>query len=140
MTAKENKNFISVEEFYMPLTIEELEALVPETVHMKNERNKRKTLALNLNKFRDGKEAKISKSFLVDKGHPAGKEIHVITKKGIIFILNEQKFKNNLNSFITVLIGRPNQVRRLYESCGLNVPQGIIHKCMNHQQRGFNEM
>ena len=61
-----------------------------------------------------------------------------MTKKGIIFILNRDKFENHTNSFITVLIARPNQVIRLYKECGIIVPQSIIDKTTTYVLMGAN--
>ena len=54
--------------------------------------------------------------FSVDRGHQNGKEYHIITSTGIIFIENEESKK-----LITALIARPQQIQRyyvdLYGSC-----------------------
>ena len=47
--------------------------------------------------------------FSVDRGHHNGKEYHIITSTGIIFIENEESKK-----LVTALIARPKQIRRYY--------------------------
>lgn len=47
--------------------------------------------------------------FSVDRGHHNGKEYHIITSTGIIFIENEESRK-----LVTALIARPQQIRRYY--------------------------
>lgn len=142
MTTKDNKSFVSVKEFYMPLSIEDIKGQLP-TEHLSEERQNRIDFAFKLNrvyaKDKSFVQAEADKVFLVDKGHKDGKEIHFVTKKGIIFILNEQKFLYGKNSFVTVLLGRPNQIKRLYEACNLVVSENIIDYCRMYQQKGYNE-
>jgi len=110
------------------------------TQHLKDERKKRIDLALKLNEWTDGTQAEVDAVFLVDKGHKNGKELHCVTKKGIIFILNERKYILHQNAFITALIARPNQVKRLYDNCGLHASEKILSKCRNNQISGFNKI
>lgn len=142
MTTEENKNFISVKEFYMPLSIKDIENQLP-TEHLSEKRQNRINFAFKLNRVytKEGEvhQSEVDRVFLVDKGHIAGKEIHIVTKKGIIFILNESKFLYGKHSFITVLLGRPNQVKRLYEACNLVVPENILNYCKKYQENGLNE-
>ena len=142
MTVSENENFLNVVQ-YKNLKIEDVLAAC-KTEHLSSERVERFKLALRLNKVYDDKnkeishQAEIDKVFLVDKGHKAGKELHCITKKGIIFILNERKYLNGCNALITALIARENQVIRLYEACNLYAPEEILKKCKNHVSLGYN--
>lgn len=140
MTLAENKNFESIS-LYKTLNIEEITSTLP-TEHLSKERQSRFELALRLNRaYRKDKsftQAEIDKVFLIDKGHVAGKEIHIVTKKGIIFILNERKFLNGYNSFITILLGRPNQVKRLYDACKLDCPIEILDFCSKWQSQHYN--
>lgn len=60
-------------------------------------------------------------SFLVDRGHANGPEIHEITDTAIINVYNERTHK-----LITKLIARPGQIRRYYEDG--NAPQDVLDK------------
>lgn len=55
---------------------------------------------------------------LVDTGHAAGLEVHVLTSTGIVLVFNAGSGK-----LVTVLIARPGQVRRYYEPFGEAVPR-----------------
>ncbi len=91
-----------------------------------------------LNKDINNKQAEVDAVFLVDKGHKDGKELHCVTKRGIIFILNEQKYINNGYGFITALIARPNQVKRLYRDVGMICPKYILGFCNKYVDNGWN--
>lgn len=60
-------------------------------------------------------------SFLVDRGHANGAEIHEITDTAIINIYNERTHR-----LVTKLIARPGQIRRYYEDG--NAPQDVLDK------------
>ncbi len=144
MNISENKNFLGVSQ-YKTLSIEEI-LKAYQTEHLSAERKERLNLAIRLNRQYLGKgkdkkavQAEVDKVFLVDKGHEAGKELHCVTKKGIIFILNERKYQKGYDSFITALIGRPNQVKRLYDECGLQVSEDILDICKRNLLNGLNE-
>lgn len=53
---------------------------------------------------------KIVDSFVVDRSHRNGPEIHEITSTGIIIIRNQRTHK-----MITKLIARPGQIKRYYK-------------------------
>lgn len=72
-------------------------------------------------------EGNIVDSFVVDKGHRNGPEIHSVTDTGIIIIYNKKSGK-----MVTKLIARPGQVIRYYKNEGkrfhgklLRLPNGI---------------
>ena len=140
MRVSENKRFVRVQK-YKDLDIDDILSKVP-TEHLSNERLERFEFSKKLNrvyaKDKSFTQAKINRVFLVDKGHEAGAELHCITEKGIIFILNERKFINETACFITSLIGRPNQVARLYEDCGEKAPEYILDFCRRNQNKGYN--
>ena len=83
-------------------------------------------------------EPTIDKAFVVDRGHKNGKEIHCVTKKGIIYVLNLRKYLNNYNSLVTVMVARPRQITRLYEACNLKASETIVNYCRNNQRLGYN--
>lgn len=59
--------------------------------------------------------------FQVDKNHPNGDEIHVITDTGYILIFNQRTKK-----FITVLHARSNQLKRYYTNLNEQIPSEIF--------------
>ena len=63
---------------------------------------------------------KIVDKFIVDRGHINGREIHNITDTGLIIIQNERTQK-----FVTVLIARPNQIKRYYVQNNRAIPTSI---------------
>lgn len=104
-----------------------------QTMHLSDERRER--LAI-YNKNNEG--AKIVKVFECDKGHPAGPELHVLTDKGYIYIINKRKFMNGYNCLITVLCARKQQFRRYFEATGLRAPENIIKICGS--RNGLNQI
>ena len=142
MNVSENTNFKEVK-VYRNLEIEDILNMVP-TTHLSLERLERFEFSKKLNrvysKDKSFKQANINKVFLVDKGHKEGAELHCVTDKGIIFILNEQKFIKNISCFITALIGRPNQVGRLYEECGEKAPEYIMNLCRKYKTNDLNHL
>lgn len=137
MNIEQNKSFHSVSLYQNEISILEVMNQY-HTKHLDKERKKRFDLALKQNKTANGGYAEIDKIFLVDKGHKDGKELHCVTKKGIIFILNEKKYNNHQNSLITILMARPNQVIRLYEAVKLKTPNNIKNFCTYNVKNGFN--
>lgn len=121
-----NQNFESIEEYERTLSLSEI--LDKQTLHISKNRIFRFNKALELN---DNSE--INKSFFVDKRHPNGPEIHNVSEKGIIFIINAKTKK-----LVTILIARPNQIKRLYMACNLKVPHKIIQYSINNVNKGYN--
>lgn len=75
-------------------------------------------------------------SFVVDKGHWNGAEVHSIFSNGVIIIRNQRT-----DLLITELIARPGQLRRYYEKQGLAIPAEIypiMEKARAHQIKGYN--
>lgn len=74
----------------------------------------------------------IVRQCLVDTGHRAGCEVHVLTSTGIVFVFNAHSRK-----LITVLVARPGQVARYYEPFGEDVPDWLMNRayentCVRH--------
>ena len=69
----------------------------------------------------------IDKSFLVDNGHEKGAEIHCVSTHGIIYIYNQKSRK-----LVTMIIARPNRIKRLYDSVGENAPSEILQEAKNN--------
>jgi len=61
--------------------------------------------------------SKVLGAFEVDKNHRDGNEVHIIDDEGFIYIFNK-----NSKRFITILSGRPAQIKRYWE--GLNMQYG----------------
>lgn len=72
-------------------------------------------------------------SFVVDRGHVNGEEIHVITSTGLIVIYNKASHK-----MVTILIARPQQIRRYYNNSGEFAPMYLIELAREHQRLGYN--
>ena len=77
---------------------------------------------------------KVIKEVTVDRGHRDGIEIHAITDTGIIIIKNRRK-----NSIITMLIARPEQIRRYYREDEV-VPEEVIEIALEHEKKGYNKL
>lgn len=102
---------------------------IPISAHMKYERTSKYRMALQ----RNG-DAPVHRAFLVDKGHPEGKELHCVTCRGIIFILNERKYLDHDYALVTVFFARPGQARRLYKAIGEEFPEFILRWCQRWQR------
>ena len=74
-------------------------------------------------------------SFVVDRGHPGGAEIHNVTDTAIIIIHNQKT-----NKLITELIARPEQLRRLYRSENRKVPSDILSLAYKHNIASYNQI
>ena len=64
-------------------------------------------------------------TFIIDRGHRNGAELHEITDTGIINIYNQKTHK-----LITKLIARPGQIRRYYKE--ENAPKKLIEKAIDN--------
>lgn len=97
------------------------------SAHWKNERLIREELIKRI-----GIGKKVAE-FVVDRGHKNGAERHVITTTGIIVIFNART-----NKLVTMLIARPNQIRRYYEDG--RAPAEVIEIAKEHQAMGYNNI
>lgn len=82
-----------------------------------------------------GGNGKIIDSFIVDKGHKDGKELHCVTDHGLIIVYNVHSRK-----LVTKLIARPQQVKRYYIHTKKEPPEELIKLCREHQKKGFNNL
>lgn len=73
------------------------------------------------------------KSFLVNTNHPNGLEIHTLTNTGLVFIQNEQSKK-----LITMLIARPQQLKRYYMATNQFCPKYLLNLGYMHNKAGLN--
>ena len=72
-------------------------------------------------------------SFIVDRGHRNGAEIHQITSTGIIVIYNQRTGK-----MITKLIARVGQIKRYYPEG--KAPKNLIEKALDNTVKNhYNE-
>lgn len=100
------------------------------SVHYSAERQKRRVfIQENIG------EGTIIDSFIVDRGHPKGAEIHSVTDTAIIIIHNQKT-----NKLITELIARPEQLRRLYRSENRKVPPTILSLAYKHNIAFYNKI
>lgn len=76
---------------------------------------------------------KVVESFAVDKGHKDGSEIHVVTTTGLIVIFNR-----NTHKMVTVLIARPNQISRYYNTLGREAPEWLLNIAYEHLKLGYH--
>lgn len=82
-----------------------------------------------------GGNGKVVDSFVVDKGHKNGRELHCVTTHGLIVIYNV-----NTAKLVTKLIARPWQVERLYMHTKKFPPIEVLELCREHQTMGFNNL
>lgn len=75
----------------------------------------------------------VVKEVTVDRGHKNGPEIHKITTTGLVVIYNKRT-----GIMITILIARPNQIRRYYAED--EAPQNIINLAIEHMKAGYNKI
>lgn len=80
-----------------------------------------------------GGNGKIVDSFIVDKGHKNGAELHCVTDNGIIIVYNV-----NSRKMVTKLIARPQQIERYYMHTKKNPPRELLELCREHQRMGYN--
>ena len=108
---------------------EERGVIIVVSAHYACERMQRESL---IERFNDG-DGQAVDQFLVDRHHPAGPEIHVVTSNAIIVIYNAYTGK-----LVTKLIARPGQIRRYYEANGRKAPQRLLDIARVHEERGWN--
>ncbi|MBQ7522089.1 MAG: hypothetical protein IJU14_04320 [Clostridia bacterium] len=80
---------------------------MPATIHFLDREDRLKTAKSCL-----VKNDAIMTTVVVDRQHEDGYELHSITKSGIVFIMNKEKYENGEPSLITILIARPTQLER----------------------------
>lgn len=95
--------------------------------HWRADRQKRSQIIAQIGMGR------VIKEVVVDRGHKNGPEIHKITTTGLVVIYNQQT-----GIMITILIARPNQIRRYYAEN--EAPQDIINLAIEHMKKGYNKI
>lgn len=104
--------------------------MTPTSVHYRTERQERHAF---IQEYIG--EGSIIDSFVVDRGHPGGAEVHSVTDTGIIIIHNQRT-----NKLITELIARPEQLRKLYRLQDREVPKELLSLAYKHNIASYNEM
>ena len=77
---------------------------------------------------------KVVASFIIDRGHPNGPEIHKLTSTAIILIYNQRT-----RVHVTSLIARPGQIKRYYKNSDILPDKEIIRLARIHQKMGLNK-
>lgn len=98
------------------------------TLHFENERKERdefihKTIGMG----------NVVDTFIIDRGHSNGSELHSVTDTAIITIHNVKTKK-----LITELIARPEQLRRLYGERGEKPPRWLLRKAYKNNELRYN--
>lgn len=75
----------------------------------------------------------VTDTFIIDRGHANGAEIHSVTDNAIILIHNAKT-----KSLITELIARPEQLRRLYKTAGRKPPRKLLELAYKHNVEKYN--
>ena len=97
------------------------------TKHIGDRKNRLKTY------FKIKEVGEVYDTFIVDKDHPNGDEIHVLTDTGFILIFNY-----NTKRFITVLHARPGQLKRYYLNLGEDIPKKVLDITKSNKE--WNDM
>lgn len=74
-------------------------------------------------------------SFIVDRGHAKGAEIHEVYDTGVIEIRNALTKK-----LITKIIARPEQLRKLYGQNNQQPPKWLLNKAYKNNFKRYNDI
>lgn len=99
--------------------------------HYKTERYKREKF---IEEYLGG-DGKVVDTFIVDKMHPNGKEVHEIRDNGLIIIYNKDTGK-----LCTKLLARKNQIKRLYQEVEKQAPEWLLELAAEHERLGYNKV
>ena len=97
--------------------------------HYNKHRYKRQKL---IDRYING-DGNVIDSFVVNKGHKDGEEIHSITDTGLIIIHNKETKK-----LVTKLIARPQQIQRYYKDSNKSPPDYLLTLAAWHESLGYN--
>lgn len=95
---------------------------VRESGHFRDERRDRLTRIR-----RDVGFGKVVRRCVVDTGHPAGYEVHVLTSTGVVVVFNARTKK-----LVTMLVARPEQVERYYRPFGETAPEELLARAYDN--------
>ena len=104
---------------------------MPATIHFLDREDRRETAESCL----EQNDAVIT-TLVVDKKHEDGYELHSITKSGIVFIMNKEKFEKGTSSLITILIARSGRLKR-YAPVYM-ASEHTLRLAREHEDRGLN--
>lgn len=82
-----------------------------------------------------GGDGNLVDSFIVNKNHPMGEEIHEVRDNGLIIIFNK-----NSGKLCTKLLARKNQIKKLYQGVGKQAPKWLLELASEHERLGYNEV
>lgn len=102
-----------------------------QTNHYKNKRYKREKF-INEHLCGDGN---IIDSFIVNRNHPNGEEIHELTDTGLIIVRNLKSGKT-----VTKLIARRPQIMRYYKNVDKEPPRWLLSLCDWHNSLNYNRV
>lgn len=103
------------------------------TEHTIMDRQTRYNVAKELIK---NENAELCDTFLIDRNHRNGKELHNVFSNGIVKIYNYDTYK-----LVTVLIAQPYQIRRYYERVEIELNSKIeIEKAEIHIKNKLNKI
>ena len=102
-----------------------------QTNHYKNKRYKReKFIKEHLNG-----DGHIIDSFIVNRNHPNGEEIHCLTDTGLIVVYNART-----KLLVTKLIARRPQIMRYYQNVDRKPPRYLLDLCDWHNSLNYNRV
>lgn len=99
--------------------------------HYKNKRYKREKF---IDRHLNG-DGKVIDSFIVNRNHPNGEEIHCVTDHAIIIIFNK-----NSGRLCTKLLARKNQIKKLYQRVNKRPPKWLLELATEHERLGYNKV
>lgn len=137
MKIQENENFKNVVPYKYFVPMEDI--LMSKKTNHNKEKKAEKRISYAKKKGYKQKEDRILYCFLVDKGHKEGPEIHCLSKCGVIYILNEKKYKYGMPALITVLFARPEQYKRLLDIINEEIPPETKKYCSRWKREKVNE-
>lgn len=82
-----------------------------------------------------GGDGNLVDSFIVNKNHPMGEEIHEVRDNGLIIIFNKKNGK-----LCTKLLARKNQIKKLYQGVGKQPPKWLLELAAEHERLGYNKV
>ena len=73
-------------------------------------------------------------AFVVDTGHRDGLEVHIVDSIGVIHIFNKESKR-----YVTILSGRPAQIKMYYEQLGLEIDDAVEDAIKTAHERNERE-
>lgn len=98
--------------------------------HYSQYRNERQYIIDNFIKG----DGNVVDSFVIDRGHKDGAEIHTITDTGLIIVYNKDS-----GVLVTKLIARPSQIKRYYKNSNKSPPGFLLGLAKEHKEMGWND-